>query len=123
MAAKKANAKEIIENQINRYGNNFDKETIHQITHLSNEAIDELINNIMKSSPRFIILEPVINLSSRRDFLGYLARKSANVGHGDELFRFNENSLRQSLNEISNGKWQISFKVIGKDMIVDILRS
>lgn len=87
------------------------------------DIIDELINNIMKSSPRFIILEPVINLSSRRDFLGYLARKSANVGHGDELFRFNENSLRQRLNEISNGKWQISFKVIGKDMIVDILRS
>jgi hypothetical protein len=39
-------AKEIIENQINRYGNNFDKETIHEITHLSYEAIDELINNI-----------------------------------------------------------------------------
>ena len=39
-------AKEIIENQINRYGNNFDKETIHEITHLSYEVIDELINNI-----------------------------------------------------------------------------
>lgn len=35
-------AKEIIENQINRYGNNFDKETIHEITHLSYEVIDEL---------------------------------------------------------------------------------
>lgn len=39
-------AKEIIENQINRYGNNFDKEAIHEITHLSYKAIDELINNI-----------------------------------------------------------------------------
>lgn len=39
-------AKEIIENQRNRYGNNFDKETIHEITHLSYEVIDELINNI-----------------------------------------------------------------------------
>ncbi len=39
-------AKKIIENQINRYENDFDKETIHEITHLSYEAIDELINNI-----------------------------------------------------------------------------
>lgn len=39
-------AKEIIENQINRYENDFDKETIHEITHLSYEVIDELINNI-----------------------------------------------------------------------------
>jgi hypothetical protein len=39
-------AKEIIKNQINRYENDFDKETIHEITHLSYETIDELINNI-----------------------------------------------------------------------------
>ena len=39
-------AKEIIENQINRYGNNFDKEAIHEITQLSYKASDELINNI-----------------------------------------------------------------------------
>lgn len=39
-------AREIIENQIYRYGNDIDKETIHEITHLSYEKIDELINTI-----------------------------------------------------------------------------
>lgn len=38
-------AKEIIENQRNRYGNNFDREVIHEVTHLSYEKIDELIYN------------------------------------------------------------------------------
>lgn len=38
-------AKEIIENQKNRYGNDFDREVIHEVTLLSYEKIDELICN------------------------------------------------------------------------------
>ena len=55
-------AKEIIENQRNRYGNNFDKETIHEITHLSYEVIDELINNIIATNSNYFqIISKILN--------------------------------------------------------------
>lgn len=87
------------------------------------DIIDELINNIMKSSPRFIISEPISNLAQRKGLLGYIAMKSTRVGNNDETFRFNANSLSEALEKISNGRWRISSRLLGKEMIVDIRRN
>ncbi len=87
------------------------------------DILEELINKIMESCPRFIISEPIKNWASRNDIFGYIARKSANSGHGEEVFRFNEKSLIEKLEKISNGRWNISYRLIGKEIIVDIRRN
>lgn len=87
------------------------------------DILNELINKIMTASPRCIISEPIKNLAQRNDFFGYIARKSTGVGHGDEAFRFNEISLIESIEKISLGRWMVSYKILGKEMIVDICRN
>ena len=87
------------------------------------DILNELINKIMESSPSLIISEPVSNLAQRKGILGYIARKTTRVGNNDEAFRFNENSLSEVLKKISNGRWRISFRQLGKEMIVDIRRN
>lgn len=87
------------------------------------DILDELVNKIMISSPRFIISEPIKNWSSRNDIFGYIARNSANAGHREEVFRFNEKTLIEKLEKISNGKFKISYRLIGKEALVDIRRN
>ena len=87
------------------------------------DILDELVNNVMMSSPRFIISEPIKNLSSRDDIIGYIARNSANAGHGEEIFRFNQKTLIEKLEKISNGRYDISYRLIGIEALVDIRRN
>jgi hypothetical protein len=86
------------------------------------DVLDRLVNKVMESSPRFIISEPIKNLSSRDGLFGSIARNSANAGLGDEVFRFNEKTLIEKLNEISKGKYNISILSLAKDAIVEIRR-
>ena len=75
----------------------------------------------MQSCNRFIISEPIKNLSSNPGLLGWIARKSANAGQGDEVFRFSELTLIDKINEISHGRYTIiNHGISGKDIILEL---
>lgn len=88
-----------------------------------NDILDELIARIMASCPRFLISEPIKNWASRDDIFGRIAKNSANAGQGEEAFRFNEKTLIEELEKISKGRYSISYRVDGKEAIVDIRRN
>lgn len=60
----------------------------------------QLLKKILASSSRLLISEPVINLSDQKGLIGYVARRSANAGKGNENFRYNEQSLKAALDEL-----------------------
>jgi hypothetical protein len=83
--------------------------------------LDELFHKIFQSSSLFIISEPVRNLSSMNGIVGYVAKKSAKVGKGDEAFRFTEQSLIANL-ELYRKKYQYTYEVISidRDMVIKV---
>ena len=85
------------------------------------DILPMLIDYIMQSCNRFIISEPIKNLSSNPGLLGWIARKSANAGQGDEVFRFSELTLIDKINEISHGRYTIiNHGISGKDIILEL---
>jgi hypothetical protein len=82
---------------------------------------DDLMGIVRKmhtAAPRIIISEPVHNLSSKRNFLGASARRSANAGKGHETFRFDADSLREMLTPVAQAlQLRLSFHDNGRDMI------
>lgn len=84
------------------------------------DILDGLVSMVMSSSQRFIISEPIICLSSRNDFIGWLARRSANAGHGEEHFRYNKESLLAALEAVSKGRYAIRYAVNGREALVEI---
>jgi hypothetical protein len=87
----------------------------HDQTHL-------LLGRMLKASKIIVISEPVKNLSEQNNWIGYIAKKSANAGKGNEHFRFNEYSLQEMLKR--EGKFlNFTFKTIDyykKDIIIVI---
>ena len=68
-----------------------------------------------------MISEPVKNVSSMPNIIGKIARSSANVNKGKEVFRYTEVTLVKELTSVCMGKYQISkIKIHGKDMIMQI---
>jgi hypothetical protein len=79
-----------------------------------------LFSKILSSATKVLISEPVINLSERKGFIGFIARRSANAGKGRESFRFNELSLKSALDELGS-QYHFNYKTVGfikKDLIV-----
>ncbi len=87
------------------------------------DILDELFETIMSSCKRFIISEPIVNLTGRDNVLGRIAQVSANAGHGYEKFRFNNESLRAALEKAAKCRYQINYLIAGKDAIVEIKKS
>jgi len=86
-----------------------------------NDILPELIDYVMKSCDKFIISEPVKNLSSSQGLLGWIAKRSANSGNGNELFRFTEDALMGRLNKISGDRFIVeSHGVFGKDIVLEL---
>lgn len=85
---------------------------------------NRLLSMMIKAAPAVIISEPILNLSNQKNWLGWLARKGSNAGHGEEAFRYTRETLLQMLAE--QGKL-LGFTVekIGyykKDCIVQLTR-
>jgi len=59
--------------------------------------IESLLEAIFTHTRRFILSEPIRNLSSHGGIVGRLARRSANPGVGEADFRFDEHSLLAAL--------------------------
>jgi hypothetical protein len=88
--------------------------------HFAPQHTDALFTKILQSTGKILISEPVQNLSSKKGFIGYLARRSANAGKGNEEFRYNEESFNKDIDSICL-KFNLDEKLIGflkKDMIV-----
>lgn len=84
------------------------------------DILEGLFETIMNSCERFIISEPILNLTSRNDIIGRIARVSANAGQGHEDFRFNNASLHVALEKAAKGRYEINYFSSGKDAIVEI---
>lgn len=82
------------------------------------DILDSLIDRIMLSCNRLIISEPIKNLASRKDIFGFIARHSTNAGSGEENFRFDENSLRESMKLVSKEKYLMDFSIVDKEAVV-----
>ena len=84
-------------------------------------SLRPFIDQIMRHTKIFMISEPVKNVSSMPNIIGKIARSSANVNKGKEVFRYTEVTLVKELTSVCMGKYQISkIKIHGKDMIIQI---
>lgn len=85
--------------------------------------LSDLIDLVFSHSNRFILSEPIQNLSSRNDLIGRWARRSRNPGNGDAEFLYNEQSLLQALDEQKTRKG-FDYRVVSvnRDILIDITR-
>ena len=80
----------------------------------------KLFHKMLSSSRKVLISEPIINLSEQKGLIGFIARRSANAGKGHEHFRYNKQSLKTALDELSN-YFNFTYKIVGfikKDIII-----
>ena len=86
-----------------------------------NEILDDLINCVMSSTSKFIISEPISNLATKGNLIGYLAKRSTKVGNGNEMFRYNYDNLHSALRNVCDGRFAVSeIKRTQKDLILVI---
>jgi len=88
-----------------------------------NYNLSLLLEKILASSNKIIISEPIINLSNKKGIIGFLAKKSANAGNGNENYRYTETTLLDELNKFKD-KLSYSFNVLeryNKDIIIEIV--
>jgi SAM-dependent methyltransferase len=92
--------------------------------HFHHQA-DCLLEKILSAANTFILSEPVLNLSARKGFIGFLAKRAANAGKGNEPFRYNAATL-MSLLEASSRRLNYTIDSVtekGKDVIVKITKN
>jgi hypothetical protein len=82
----------------------------------------EIIAKMLTSARVVIVSEPVLNLSSQKGVIGYLARRAANAGKGHEEFRYNKLTLMDTLRQHSEALNYRIAEVLsyGKDLIVKL---
>ncbi len=85
---------------------------------------DKLLDKIFAAGYTLIISEPVSNFSSQPGVIGFIAKRAANAGKGDEPFRYHENSLMSFLKENSERTNYsiVSDKKKGKDLIIKLIK-
>ena len=88
--------------------------------HFHND-LSALFDRVFSRSPRFIISEPVRNVSRGR--LGAWAKYVANPGTGDATFRYDEDSLRAAL-QAQQARTGCQFRVVSthRDMLIEVRR-
>jgi len=85
---------------------------IGSLYHFANK-LEKLVSLMLRYSPKIIISEPVINLSSQGGIIGALARRSANAGFGDVPYRYNKQSLLASMDDLSK-KLGFKYRVVAE---------
>jgi hypothetical protein len=86
-------------------------------------SLARVFDMVLERTSRFIISEPVRNLSTSGGIIGWWAARSADPGTGDVAFRFNEKSLRDSV-ERQRERIGFTYRVISvdRDMLLEIVR-
>ncbi len=77
------------------------------------DNIEIVLSKMLKSSNKIIISEPIKNLSNNK-YIGFLAKKSANAGSGNETFRFTEKLFIDILEKYKKNL-HFEYKIIKKD--------
>ena len=87
------------------------------------ERLSEVFDVVLARTPRFVISEPVRNLSSHGGAFGRLARRSANPGNRPAPFRYDERTLIDAIRE-QQGRHDFAFRVVSsdRDMLIAIER-
>lgn len=82
-----------------------------------------LLERILAHSGRFVLSEPIRNLSGRGGVIGSWARRSADPGTGDAVFRYDEQTLLGALRE-QQGRLGFKLEVVStdRDIIVEMRR-
>lgn len=85
---------------------------------------EALLGKMLKTSKAIVLSEPVANFSSRGGLIGLLARRGANAGKGNEVFRYNRETLMRLLHDNSHIlRYRItSVQDQGKDLIVKLIK-
>ncbi|MEX2231335.1 MAG: hypothetical protein WD824_04200 [Cyclobacteriaceae bacterium] len=86
---------------------------------------ETVLAKMLQASENIVISEPVLNLSSKKGLIGFLAKRAANIGKGHEAFRYNKESFTAM---IEGNRKQLGYEVEtirenGKDMIVKLRRN
>lgn len=87
--------------------------------------IGTVFRKVFRACPRFLVSEPVKNLSCSGGLLGYVSRRSANAGKGNEAFRYNPTSLQKML-DANRELFSFEYDVLGqgkKDMLILLTQS
>lgn len=94
---------------------------VGSLYHFHNE-MEQLFDKILKSSNHIIISEPIQNLSSMPGLIGFIAKRAANAGKGEESFRFNKKSLIDSIDYILKKKGNYTTTILNesRDLVLEI---
>lgn len=82
----------------------------------------EVLAKMLDAAPIILFSEPVSNLSSKKGLLGFIARRAANAGNGEESFRYNRETFLTFLNDASK-QLKFSFEEVAhlnRDLIIKI---
>ena len=92
--------------------------------HFQSDAFS-ILKKMFSASGLVVISEPVSNLSSKGGLVGFIAKRAANAGNGNEEFRYNEKSFLSMLKENSAPlSYTISsVKRFDKDLIVKLIKN
>jgi hypothetical protein len=87
------------------------------------DRLSELFDAIFRCTSRFILSEPVDNLSNRSGLIGRLARRSGNPGSRPASFRYDEQALLDALDE-QKRRIGLHLRLIsrGRDLLVQATR-
>jgi hypothetical protein len=66
------------------------------------DQLADFLQRVLIASPVVIVSEPVVNLSSSKGIVGWMAQKLSNAGKGKEDFRFTAATLQDALNQLSS---------------------
>jgi hypothetical protein len=88
------------------------------------DQLPALFDAIWQKTPRWILSEPVRNLSSARGLLGWWAGRSANPGDGHPTFRYTGTSLLDALREHQRRRgFTVRVVSSARDMVVVMERA
>jgi hypothetical protein len=92
--------------------------------HFHPNAMD-MLKKMVEASKVVVISEPVSNLASKKGVIGFIARRAASIGKGNEVFRFDRNSFTEIAETCSRlfNYSIISLQEDGRDMILKLKKN
>jgi len=88
--------------------------------HFNSADTNTLFTRVFENTKKFLISEPVRNLSDSKGLIGKIARRSANAGKGEEHFRYNEQTFKAALDKLAT-KFAFNTEKVGpttRDIVV-----
>ena len=85
--------------------------------------ISDVFKLVLSRTNRFVLSEPIRNLSSSGGMIGWLAQRSGNPGDGEARFRFDKSSLLSTLKQ-EQKKLGFQMKIVSedRDLLLEISR-